>query len=235
VVDIGGTFPVVVAGLLLDLQRGRAGEALGHRVDGGDRIDAVAEVVARTALEEAGRVGGQPADVGEEGPIAGLGERLRLLLRRLAGKIVAAAGEQLDEALPRLVREGAIGQEGGRWPRAGIVGCELVEAQEQRVAVDEPVLAERLAVEEHRLGEPEARIELAVEHALALEALRIDAQPQDAPDLARIFDPSAPPSTRAAVAQQQPVPTRNSRAARGRRNRRGCRGSGCGRWAAAPR
>ena len=70
----------------------------------------------------------------------------------------------------------AIGEKGIDGPRAGIARRELVEAEQQRVARNQAVLAERLAIEEHRLGQPEPGIEPAMEHALALEPFRADAQ-----------------------------------------------------------
>ena len=83
-VDVGGLVLGVAARLVLDPQRLGARKALAHRIERADGVDAVAEVVARAALEEVGGVGRQLADVGEERAVAGLGEGRDLLLRSIA-------------------------------------------------------------------------------------------------------------------------------------------------------
>ena len=82
VVDVGGLVLSVAARLVLDPQRLGARKTLAHGIERADGVDAVAEVVARTALEEVGGVGRQLADVGEERAVAGLGKGRDFLLRR---------------------------------------------------------------------------------------------------------------------------------------------------------
>ncbi len=202
--DVGALLVGVAAGATFDPQRAGTGEALGHRIDGGDHVDAVAEVVAGAALEEVGRGCGQLAGLGEERAIAGLGEPRHLLVNRTPGEVVARAGKQLRQALPGLVRQGTICEKGIDGPRAGIARRKLVEAEQQRITRNQAILPEVLAIEEHRLRQPEPGIQPAMEHALALEPFRADAQRlQDLRKLTRVHDTGSDHGLGAAVAHQQ--------------------------------